>query len=148
MRFPSLCTSHYGWLAAYYSTLQESGSLEPHSLDEQVTILARAVEADYPAQAEEIRQWNKATRAAMLGVLDDLTHSAPVRRQTLLWQALKGERLLSCVAVQLPQGIDVQLLLEGVPERTALAVERTLATRTAVLWSEELALDGWLINGF
>jgi hypothetical protein len=79
----------------------------------QAQALADAVQADYPAEAAEIRDWNHATAIAMLTWLDTVTRTRPRHRDTELWRVRKGSRELRCVAVHLPHGIDLRLL-EGV----------------------------------
>lgn len=142
----SVSASHYAWLAAYYSALRNTGVLEVLAPPGRAEALAAAIEADYPTKAQEIRQWNRATREAMLGVLDDLTINGSVQRETYLWQAMKGDRTLYCVAVQLPQGIDLRLLAEELPERTMLISDRPEVHREADRWQMELAANGWDIR--
>lgn len=69
----SIAASYHAWLAPYYAALRRSPAFATLAPDLQARALADAVAHDYPARAHEIREWNAATRDAMLGVLDDLT---------------------------------------------------------------------------
>jgi hypothetical protein len=131
------------WLYPYYAALKRSRVFDQLAPALQAKALADAVEPDYPAKAVEIREWNTATAAAMLIGLDTATRSRPRHRETELWRMRKGERELRCVAVYLPNGIDVRLLERTDFQRTRLVPDKWLAERLSAEWATQLRQSGW-----
>lgn len=74
---------------------------------------AAALGADHPAKAREIREWNSATRGAMLAVFDMGVAGGPARREFELWRVQSRERDVRCVAVYLPRGSGAAAPFEG-----------------------------------
>jgi len=58
--------------------------------------VADALEEDHPNQAAEVREWNAATRRAMIAVLDQALKERHADRQTQLWRMTKGSREVTC----------------------------------------------------
>lgn len=141
-----LCTSHYAWLAVYYCQLRRVDSFNELSPGLRVSALAAAVGRDYPARAREILEWNGTTRSAMLGVLDDLTTHKQIAREVMLWSASRSSDTLECVAVYLPQGIDLRVLTNGQTLRTLLLTENNLAGHQSASWRLEFSALGWVVD--
>jgi hypothetical protein len=109
----------------------------------QASALADAVQADYPAKAAEIRDWNHATAVAMLTWLDTVTRTRPRHRETELWRMRKGARECRCVAVYLPTGIDLRLFVGDEMERTRLMPDKYFAERLSAEWASQLRDAKW-----
>src|SRR4051812_11788931 len=94
----------HAWLLPYWSELKRQSFFARLAPELQAGALAEALEADYPAKAREIREWNMTTRRAMLAVLEMALDARPATRETELWRVTKGRRYVRCVAVYTPGG--------------------------------------------
>ena len=65
-----ISNSPHRWLLPFWAELKRRAFFDHLAPELQAEALAAALEADYPAKAQEIRGWNFATRRAMLAVLD------------------------------------------------------------------------------
>jgi hypothetical protein len=63
-------TSPHAWLLPFWADLKRQPFFARLAPELQSEAIAAALDADYPAKAAEIRDWNFATRRAMLAVLD------------------------------------------------------------------------------
>lgn len=133
-------------MAVYYQQLLRAGTFNALASEQVASLLAEAIQADYPNQAQEIREWTTATRQAMLGVLDDLAEAGDLSRHTTLWRASQLKRQAECAAVYLPQGIDVRLLIDGDADRTSLVANPWLAEEQAAVWLRGLLASDWTLE--
>ena len=92
-------SSPHAWLIPFWTELKRQAFFARLAPELQSEALALALEIDYPAKAQEIREWNFATRRAMLAGLDMLLTAGPTKRETELWRMQKGQREVRCVAV-------------------------------------------------
>lgn len=79
MPAPPLSSS--AWLATYYRTAKASHAFAVLSSDLKARTPADLVAVDYPDRADEIREWDAATREAVLNELEELPTSRVVRRE-------------------------------------------------------------------
>jgi hypothetical protein len=126
------------WLYPYYVALKRFDRLARVL---QAKALADAVQADHPAKATEIRDWNHATAIAMLTWLDTVMRTRPRHRESKLWRMRKNDREYRCVAVYLPTGIDVRFQGDEM-RRTRLVPDKWLAQRLSAKWATQLR-DAW-----
>lgn len=131
------------WLYPYFSALRRTHGFARLAPVLQARALADAVQEDYPAKAVEIREWNRATLEAMLLWLDTVTANRPRYRESELWRMRKGDRELQCVAVYLPNGVDVRLLERDEMLRTRLATDALSAQGVSAEWARTLRGVGW-----
>jgi hypothetical protein len=110
----------HAWLCSFWSALKQQPFFDRLAPELQAEQLAAALESDYPAKAREIREWNAATRRAMLAVLDEGVRAGKSAKEVELWRMQKGEREVRCVAVYLPSGVDLRLIEGGELQRTEL----------------------------
>lgn len=92
-----------------------------------------------------MREWSTAAQHALLRWLADALaeHQTP-RRDEVLWTVEKGHRRLICVAVYLPNGIDLRLM-EGSDFRwTELFHDGPHLNAKADEWLTALRGRGWL----
>lgn len=121
MSVPQVSSSLYRWLVPYWADLHRQSAFFPNLAPElQAQQLAAALEADHPATAQEIREWNATTRRAMLSVLDGMLHARQTARQETLWTMTRGTRQVECVVVYTSVGCDLRLLERGDIVRTQL----------------------------
>lgn len=144
MAEPFLSSDPNAWMRPYWADLHRQSPFFPNLAPELQTIaLAEAVEADHPTKASEIREWNPATRRAMLAGLDQGLRERHAAKQTELWRVRKGECALQCVAVYLITGIDLRLLEGGEIRRTELFEWAHFLKARAQRWREMLVKSGW-----
>ena len=131
-------------MRSYWADLHRESPFFPNLAPElQAEALASAIEADHQAKAAEIREWNPATRRAMLAGLDQGLRERHATKVTELWRVRKGERELQCVAVYLINGIDLRLLEGGEIRRTELFEWAHVLQMRARGWRRELERSGW-----
>jgi hypothetical protein len=143
---PFISSDPTAWLRHYWAELHLQpffGNLAPELQSEQ---LARALEQEHPAVAQEIREWNPATRRAMLAVLDQALKERHAARTTELWRMRKGERELTCVAVYTAVGLDLRLLEAGEMLRTELCRDSPSLRGRAEDWRVALQRTGWALE--
>src|SRR5215207_1979873 len=90
--------SPHAWLVPFWAQLKRQTFFARLAPELQSEALAAALDADYPAKAQEVREWNFATCRAMLAGLDMLLTAGPTKRETELWRMQKGQREVRCVA--------------------------------------------------
>jgi hypothetical protein len=136
------------WLYPYYAALKRDQGFDRLAPVLQAKALADAVQADYPAKAQEIREWNHATAIAMLTWLDTVTRTRPRYRETeLLWHmrkepraALRGSVPAERRRCPAARGDDFY--------RTQLLTDKWRAERLSVEWAKQLRNVGWSpVNG-
>jgi len=133
----------YAWLLPYWSELKRQSFFDHLAPELQAGALAAALEADYPVTAQEIREWNRATRLAMLAVLDMGLVARPATREVELWHVTKGQRHVRCVAVYMPGGVDLRLLEDGEMTRTELFTDILVLLSRSREWRAALVGTGW-----
>jgi hypothetical protein len=138
-----LSSDAHAWLYPYYAALKRDQGFDRLAPVHQAKALADAVQADYAAKAAEIRDWNYATAVAMLTWLDTVTRTRPRHRETELWRMRKGAQECRCVAVYLPNGIDVRFFERDEMRRTRLVPDKWLAERLSAEWAVQLRDAGW-----
>ena len=79
----------------------------------------------------------------MLASLDMAVVEGHTAREVELWRARQGERVVPCVAVYLPTGIDLRLLDGGDMLRTVLCGAPWSLKATARVWLEAVVSEGW-----
>jgi hypothetical protein len=131
------------WLYPYYAAQKRDQGRDRLAPVLQAKALADAVQADYPAKAAAIRDWNHATAVAVLTWLDTVTRTRPRHREAELWWMRQGERECRCVAVHLPTGIDVRFFEGDEMRRTRLVPDKWLAERLSTEWATQLRSAGW-----
>lgn len=131
------------WLLPFWADLNKLTFFANLAPELQAGALAAALETDYPAKAQEIREWNPVTRRAMLAVLDESLKAGNPARETELWRLRKGERELRCVAVYLPNGIDLRALQDGRMHRTELFTDGASVLARARQWRQKSVKAGW-----
>lgn len=142
---PFISSDPNAWLRPFWADLQRQpffGHLAPEL---QAGALASALEADYPAKAQEIREWNLATRRAMLALLDQALIEDHTARETELWRMRKGEREVRCVAVYTAVGVDLRLLEAEEMLRTELCKSAPTSRAKAARWHSLLTGVGWTL---
>src|SRR5262245_59857238 len=91
-----------------------------------------------------MREWSVAGQEALLAHLACILEQRPSAAEPpQLWSARKGERVLTCVAVHLPIGIDVRLLEDGEFRRTQLCKDAPTAKDCSENWRIALHTSGW-----
>ena len=133
----------HAWLLPYWSDVNRQSFFARLAPELQAGALAAALEADYPAKAQEIREWNMATRRAMLAVLDMALAARPATREIELWRVAKEQRDVRCVAVYLPAGVDLRLLEDGEMTRTELFTDGLTLQSRSREWRAALVRTGW-----
>jgi hypothetical protein len=135
----------HAWLYPYYSALKRDQGFDLLAPGLQVQALADAVRADYPAKAQEIRDWDYGTVIVMLLRLDIATRTGP--RETELWRLQKGARVMRCTAAYFPYGVDLQLLEGANVQRMQLKLQMLVAKggaeQRAAEWAQDLRAEGW-----
>jgi hypothetical protein len=139
-----LSSDAHAWLYPFYAALKRDQGFDRLAPVLQAKALADAVQADYPAKAQEIRDWDYGTAIAMLTWLDTVTRTRPRHRETELWRVQKANRELRCVAVHLPHGIDLRLLEGADFQRTQLLPDKWRAQRLSTEWAQQLRATGWV----
>ena len=61
---PDVHTTPHAWLIPFWTELKRQTFFDKLAPELQFEALAFALEADHPAKAQEIREWNFATRRA------------------------------------------------------------------------------------
>ena len=144
MAEPFLSSDPNAWMRPYWADLHRQSPFFRNLAPElQAIALAEAVEADHATKAAEIREWNPATRRAMLAGLDQGLRERHAAKETALWRVRKGERELQCLAVYLITGIDLRLLERGEIRRTELFAWAHVLTARARTWRQALERSGW-----
>lgn len=140
---PLVLSDPNAWLRSYWADLHRQPFFANLAPDLQAAALADALEREHPAKAQEIREWNRATRLAMLAGLDQGLRERHASREVVLWTVRKRERQLTCVAVYLPTGIDLRLMECGEMRRTELFSWGHVLLGRARRWQAVLAESGW-----
>ncbi len=140
---PDVNTTPHAWLIPFWTALKRQTFFDKLAPELQSEALALALEADHPAKAQEIREWNFATRRGMLAGLDMLMVDGPAKRETELWRMQKGQRVVCCTAVYLPVGVDLRLLEGADMLRTELFRDTYAAPLRSREWQAALAKSGW-----
>jgi len=97
MSEPFISSDPNAWLRPYWQALHQQQSFFANLAPElQAKALADALEEDHPNHAAEVREWNAATRRAMIAVLDQALKERHADRQTELWRMTKGSREVTC----------------------------------------------------
>ena len=132
---PFVSSDPHAWLRPYWADLHRQhaffGNLAPEL---QAAALADALAQDHAAKAAEIRAWSPTTTRAMLAVLDQALSERHNATETELWTATRGGRERRCVAVYVPRGIDLRLLVNGEIIRTELFEDGPSAVGAARRW--------------
>lgn len=140
---PFISSDAHAWLRPIWADLTQDPSFDLLTPAYQALVLAAIIAPDYPAKAQEIREWNAATRRAMLASLDMAVLEGHTARETEVWRARQGNREVRCVAVYLPTGLDLRLLDGGEMLRTVLCGDPWSLKATARAWLEEAVGKGW-----
>ena len=135
---PTLSSEPNAWLRQHWAELRRQPFFARLAPELQAAALAAAIEPDHPGKAAEIREWNLATRRAMLTLLNTAVLGRRAVRETALWTVTKGDRQLRCVSVYLSTGIDLRLLENGEMERTELLRDGPSAQVRARQWRARL----------
>jgi hypothetical protein len=90
-----------------------------------------------------MREYNAPTRSAMLRHLAKAESLRPGAEQVALWTLTKGNRVLTCVAVYLPNGVDVRALEDGDMRKTQLVKDGPHAEALAQEWLAKDEAMGW-----
>ncbi len=133
----------HAWLRPFWAALKLQPFFDRLAPELQTEQLATALQTDHPAKAQEIREWNAATRRAMLAVLDEGVRAGKSAKEVELWRMQKGERELCCMAAYLPTGIDLRLLEVGDMLRTELFQDGLRVQARSRAWRTALAKSGW-----
>lgn len=134
MAEPFISSDPNAWLRPFWAELRKQPFFDKLAPELQAGALAAALEDDYPAKAQEIREWNFATRRAMLAVLDQALVESHTAKETELWRMRKGEREVRCVVVYTAVGVDLRLVEGGEMLRTELFSDGQLALVRARQW--------------
>lgn len=134
------------WLRPYWAELHQQRFFANLAPELQAQALARAVEQDYPARAQEIRGWNPVTRRAMIAVLDQALAERRTARTTELWRMRKQGQELRCIAVHTVVGLDLRLVGADDILRTQLCRDAPELTHRAGQWQRQLSEGGWTIG--
>lgn len=113
---------------------------EPLQFDRLVEAAAEVSER----HAVAMRGYNVLARSALLRHLARPSRSGQARSRSL-WTLTKGDRVLTCVAVYLPNGVDVRALEGGDMRRTQLVPDGPQAEALAQAWWEKAERVGWVI---
>jgi hypothetical protein len=124
----------HAWLVPFWAELKRQTFFDHLAPELQAAQLAVALDADHPAKAQEIREWNPATRRAMLAVLEMGVAAGPAKREIELWKVQRGEREVRCVAVYLPTGVDLRLIEDDEVLRTELFSDGASVVAVARRW--------------
>jgi hypothetical protein len=133
----------HAWLSPFWAALKHQPFFDRLALELQAEQLAAALEADYPTEAHEIRDWNATTRRAMLAVLEEGVRAGKASKEVELWRMQKGARQVTCVAVYVATGVDLRLLPAGEMLRTELFRDAPHLQARARQWRELLVKSGW-----
>jgi hypothetical protein len=106
-------------------------------------LLIEAADKVSEKHAAVMREYNAVTRHAILGHLSKAESLRPGPEQVELWTLSKGYRMLVCVAVYLPTGVDVRAFENGDMRRTTLVKDGPTAEALADEWQSKAIGAGW-----
>jgi hypothetical protein len=142
---PFISSDPSAWLRPYFATLKRQPFFANLAPELQAAALADAIEPDYPTKAAEIRQWNAATRRAMLACIEQGLAEGRAAKDTELWRMRKGSRELRCVAVYIISGIDLRQYEGDEMRRTALFQDAPYLQGESKRWRAGLEAHGWTL---
>lgn len=96
--------------------------------------------------ASLMRDYNADTRVALLRHLAKAESLQPGREQVELWVMAKADRELRCVAVYLPNGVDVRVFESGDMRRTQLTKDGPQTEALAQAWRTKAETAGWAVR--
>ena len=132
----------FGYLQPFYERLRANPSFAHLAQQHQFDELVRVVADEQPAQAALLRQYSHAAKVGLLAHLASVieqSHSESIE----LWRATKDDRVLTCVARFLPNGVDVLVFQNGELRRSQLCPTGPDARTLASLWKAALDKSGW-----
>src|SRR4051794_17694465 len=145
---PFISSDPNAFLRPYWAELHQQSPFFPNLAPElQAKALAEAVANDHPATAVAIREWNPATRRAMIAVLDQALKERHTARESELWRMRKGDRVLRCVSVYTAAGLDLRLFAGEEMFRTELCGSAPMLRARAESWRTQLNASGWTQEG-
>jgi hypothetical protein len=106
--------------------------------------LVEAAEKVSQRHAALMRRYTTDAKIALLGHLRKAESQRPGPREVECWPLRKGERVLSCIAVYLPGGIDIRMLENGELRRTQLTKDGPQAEALADQWRAAAIKLGWI----
>ncbi len=132
------------WRRPIYLRLRNDPPFSLFSPAHQFELLRLAVEREHPSEAAKMKDYNTATRTALLDHLASMIESkTEVQIERELWRVRKGKRELRCVTHPLPTGIDLQLLDQDGFRRTQLCRDAPGVQALAEEWLNALTVAGW-----
>lgn len=144
MATPILVSSDpHAFLRPIYRRLAADRSF--HLLAEQLQFdrLIEAATEVSERHAAVMREYNVATRSAILRHLAKAESLRPGAEQVELWTLKKGDRVLRCAAVYLPAGVDVRVFENDEMRRTQLVKDGPAAEALAEEWRTKACAVGW-----
>jgi hypothetical protein len=116
-----------------------------HLLAEQLQFdrLIEAAAEVSERHAAVMRDYNGPTRSAILRHLAKAESLREGAEQVELWTLKKGDRILTCIAVYLPNGVDVRALEGGDMRKTQLVKDGPHAEAQGVEWRAKAEASGW-----
>lgn len=134
----------HAWLRPFYATVRARNAAFSHlSPHHQFELLAKAVEPEQPARAQEMQEWSDGAQLGLLlhlAIAAEQNHTSEVVE---LWSVRKGDRVLTCRAKHLPDGVDLQLFEGDDFRRTQLCRIAPDARMLAETWRKALRASGW-----
>jgi hypothetical protein len=109
----------------------------------QFDLLVAAAAEVFEKHASLMRQYNPETRHAILRHLSSAESLTTGPKQVELWTLKKGDRELTCVAVYLPNGVDLRAIEAGDMRKTQLVKDGPHAEALAQEWREKAEAAGW-----
>lgn len=106
----------------------------------------RLVEAAASASehhAASMRRYSPDAKIALLRHLAKAESIRPGDKQVEMWLLRKPQRTLKCVAVYLPNGIDLRVFYNDDMRRTQLVQDGPRAESLAVKWRKKAEAVGW-----
>lgn len=133
----------HAFLRPLYQRLAADRTFHLLAEQRQFDLLVEAAAELSESQATLMREYNYETRRAILRHVAKAESLRPGRSQVELWVWSKGDRKLTCVAVYLPNGVDVRALESGDMRKTQLVKTGPEAEALAQQWRYKAEEQGW-----
>ena len=127
----------------YFADVSSRSGFGHLSTHHQFAALLDALAVDHPTRAAALRESPHATQLAILTALGDATKPRVEARETALWRVSRPGRVLRCVAVRLPIGIDLRLMEGDDFRRTVWCRDAHDLGERADEWKAKLLGAGW-----
>ena len=133
----------HAFLRPIYRRIADGHTFRLLSESHQFNLLVEAVSGVSEHHARLLRDYSPAAKIALLSHLANAESLRPGEGQVELWRVQKGDRVLSCIALYLPTGVDVRVFENDDLRRTQLVKDGPLAEDLAFAWRHKAECNGW-----